>query len=106
MKINLLDAENQRLRSNNPETSAQVDLEAEVERAKGDVATLMVDSAVEIGEETYVSLVMQNYNLQPVQLDGGVRLGKLAPIEVDAGEKRYVRDDSIKRLKSTTKHND
>ena len=78
-----------------------------MERAKGDVATLMVDSAVEVGEETYVTLVMQNYNLQPVQLDGGVRLGKLAPIEVVAGEKRYVREDiSIKRLKSTTKHND
>ena len=68
---------------------------------------LMTDSAVEVGKETYVTLVTQNYNLQPVQLDGGVWLEKLAPIEVVAREKRYVGEDiSIKRLESTTKHND
>ena len=69
---------------------------------------LMADNAVEVGEETYVTLVMENYNLQPVQLDGGVQLGKLAPIEVVAREKRYYvgEDINIKRLESMTKHND
>ena len=51
---------------------------------------LMAESVVEVGEETYVTLVMQNYNLQPVQLQGEVQLGKLTPIEVVAREKRYV----------------
>ena len=44
-----------------------------------------------------MTLVIQNYNVQPVQLDGGVWLGKLAPIEVFARERRYVGKTSVSR---------
>ena len=39
-EVNRLDAENRRLRDDNPETAARVDLEAELEWAKGDVVML------------------------------------------------------------------
>ena len=39
-EVNRLDAENRKLRSENPDLGARVDLESELEQAKNDVATL------------------------------------------------------------------
>ena len=43
---------------------------------------VMEDSAVEVREETYVTLVVQNHGMEPVQLDSGMRLGEVVPIEL------------------------
>ena len=38
-EVNRLDAENRRLRADNPAASEQVDIEAELEQSRSDVAT-------------------------------------------------------------------
>ena len=60
---------------------------------------VMEDSAVEVGEETYVTLVVQNHGMEPVQLDSGMRLGEVVPIELVERERGEMAEEaSVKRL--------
>ena len=48
----------------------------------GDKGLLMADSAVELGEDRFVTLVIQNYGTEPVHLEKGVQLGAVDRTEL------------------------
>ena len=66
--------ENRRLRSDNPETSAQVDLEAELERAKGDVTTLMERVQVYEQQLAQVREMVTEYQQKLAELENQMRV--------------------------------
>ena len=66
--------ENRRLRSDNPETSAQVDLEAELERAKGDVTTLMERVQVYEQQLAQVREMITEYQQKLAELENQMRV--------------------------------
>ena len=48
----------------------------------GEMGLKMADGAVEVGEDRFVTLVIQNHGTEPVRLEKGVRLGMVDPVEL------------------------